>query len=66
MCNLSLRGQLLGLILNVYLIVPYYIYLVLQEKQFTIILELLGDNKLKSLTAAERRSLAFLKDSKGR
>ncbi|XP_064402020.1 uncharacterized protein LOC135347852 isoform X3 [Halichondria panicea] len=36
------------------------------EKQFTIILELLGDNKLKSLTAAERRSLAFLKDSKGK
>ena len=35
-----------------------------QEKQFTIILELLGDNKLESLTADERRSLALLKDGR--
>ena len=34
----------------------------IQEKQFTIILELLGDNKLNSLSDRERRSLAMLKD----
>ena len=33
-------------------------------KQFSIILELLGDNKLNTLTAEERRSLAMLKDNK--
>ena len=36
----------------------------MQEKQFTIILELVGDNKLDNLTAAERRSLALLKDGR--
>ena len=35
-----------------------------QEKQFTIILELLGDNKFNTLTERERRSLAMLKDDK--
>jgi len=37
-----------------------------QEKQFTIILELLGDNRLNTLTADERRSLAFLKKNERR
>lgn len=37
-----------------------------QEKQFTIILELLGDNRLNTLTADERRSLAFLKKNEKR
>ena len=36
----------------------------LQEKQFTIILELLGDNRLNTLTVEERRSLAFLKNKR--
>ena len=35
----------------------------LQEKQFTIIHEVLGDTKLNELNEQERRSLAFLKEA---
>jgi len=36
----------------------------LQEKQFSIILELLGDNRLDTLSESDRQSLARLKEAK--
>ena len=55
---------LLSLSLSIVLLIMINIMLNFQEKQFTIILELLGDNKLNSLSDHERRSLAKLKDNK--